>query len=295
MDSEILSEEEIFKEVQESLSKDICLITNEFNNGNISKDIIEFIAERNEEFFEIYLEDGYEKELWLSSMKRLIKDNKIYPCLSGAALHDMGIKNFLDKLHKLTFTAYSNEGKFKGRVYKVRHDEQGNKITYIKALGGSLKAREAVTYGKDSGQCEKVSQIRFYNSTKFKTVEKVEAGELFAVTGLSLAKVGYGIGDLKESCQYEMVPTLKSKVIFNEKLNTKEVLVVFKTLEAEDPALNILSDERLKEIQVHIMGVIQLEVLKQVVKERFNLDIEFGPCEILYKEYRTIKIEVKEY
>ena len=161
------------------------------------------------------------------------------------SLQDIGIESFLEKLDMLTFTEYCDEEEFSGLVYKIRHDEQGNRLTYIKALSGTLKVREEIPLGTDENSIyEKVSQIRAYNGSKFKAVDKVSAGELFAVTGLSSAAIGDGIGALKEKINYEMVPTLKSKVIFDNTLNVKDVLSYFKILEAEDPALNIIWDER---------------------------------------------------
>ena len=131
---------------------------------------------------------------------------------------------------------------------------------------------------------EKISSIRIYNGNKFKAVDSVSAGELFAVSGISSAVAGDGVGTLKEKTHYEMVPTLMSKVIFDKNCNIREILRYFKILEAEDPALNIIWNEAFQEVHVHIMGKIQLEVLKDLATERFNLKIEFGPCQILYKE-----------
>ncbi len=286
--------EAILEEISLNLTKEVCFVTESFNKGEMSLELIEFIAERDETLFEKYLEEGYEKDLWLNSMKRMIKENKIFPCLSGSALQDIGIESFLETLDMLTFTEYRDEEGFSGLVYKIRHDEQGNRLTYIKALSGNLKVRESISIGTDENSIyEKASQIRLYNGSKFETVDRVSAGELFAVTGFSSASIGQVLGASKEKIKYELVPTLKSKVIFDEAVNVKEVLSYFKILEAEDPTLNIIWDERLKEIQVHIMGTIQLEVLKQLVEERFSLSVDFGPCELLYKE--TILSESKGY
>lgn len=275
----------VIEEIKANLTYDICFIDESFNENEISEDIIEFVAERNEELLEKYIEGAYESKAWINAMKHMIKENKIYPCFSGSALQDIGIETFLDNLDMLTFTEYCNEEEFSGRVYKIRHDEDGNRITYIKALSGTLKVKEEVCFGSGEDiSYEKVNEIRIYNGDKFKNVERISAGDVFAATGLKSLLPGDGVGTLKEKINYEMIPTLKSKVIFDEKLNSKEVLSYFKILEAEDPALNIIWNEKLQEIQVHIMGVIQLEVLKQLMEERFNLFIEFGPCEILYKE-----------
>lgn len=274
----------IIREIKESLTGEICFLSENFLEV-MYEELIEFIAERDEKTLHYYLSEGFNKEIWINALKKLIKQNKIFPCLSGSALQDIGIEEFLKALDILTETEYLEDKKFSGRVFKVRHDEQGNQITFIKAISGKLKVREEVKINSnDKISIEKISQIRSYNGSKFTTKDLAEAGEIFAVIGANSAKVGDGLGELRETIQYDMTPTLKSKVIFDSSLNPKEVLYKFRLLEKEDPALNILWEERLQELQVSIMGIIQLQVLKEIVKERFNLFVEFGPCEILYKE-----------
>ncbi|EPY2281132.1 GTP-binding protein [Clostridium sporogenes] len=277
--------ENVIEDIKLNFTKKVCFIDKPLNSDELSPEIIEFIAEQDEYLLEKYLEDNYEKDLWLKSMKKLIKKSELFPCFIGSALQDIGIEDFLENLHVLTYTEYNEEEKLSGRVYKILHDEQNNRLTYIKALSGSLKVKEEIDLPNiENDFCEKVNEIRIYNGDKYINVDKAEAGQIFAVTGLSSANVGDGIGTLKDKATYNMVPTLKSKVIFDESLNVKDVLRYFKILEAEDPSLNIIWDEKFQEIQVYIMGVIQLEVLKNLMEERFNISIDFGPCEILYKE-----------
>ncbi|AVP65986.1 elongation factor G [Clostridium botulinum] len=277
--------ENVIEDIKLNFTKKVCFIDKPLNSDELSPELIEFIAEQDEYLLEKYLEDNYEKDLWLKSMKKLIKKTELFPCFIGSALQDIGIEDFLENLHVLTYTEYNEEEKFSGRVYKIRHDEQNNRLTYIKALSGSLKVKEEIALPNiENDFCEKVNEIRIYNGDKYINVDKAEAGQIFAVTGLSAANIGDGIGTLKDKATYNMVPTLKSKVIFDESLNVKDVLKYFKILESEDPSLNIIWDEKFQEIQVYIMGVIQLEVLKNLMEERFNISIDFGPCEILYKE-----------
>ncbi|EKS4342610.1 GTP-binding protein [Clostridium sporogenes] len=277
--------ENVIEDIKLNFTKRVCFIDKPLNSDELSPELIEFIAEQDEYLLEKYLEDNYEKDLWLKSMKKLIKKTELFPCFIGSALQDIGIEDFLENLHVLTYTEYNEEEKFSGRVYKIRHDEQNNRLTYIKVLSGSLKVKEEIALPNiENDFCEKVNEIRIYNGDKYISVDKAEAGQIFAVTGLSSANVGDGIGTLKDKATYNMVPTLKSKVIFDESLNVKDVLRYFKILEAEDPSLNIIWNEKFQEIQVYIMGVIQLEVLKNLMEERFHILIDFGSCEILYKE-----------
>lgn len=273
--------EKIIEEIKGNLTEDICYIN---KLSDLDEEKIEFISERDDILLENYLNGDYEEEEWILALKTLIKENKIFPCFSGSALQDEGIENFLNIFNELTITNYNEASAFSGRVYKIKHDDNGTRLTFIKALSGSLKVRDELSYGKDDEIREKVSSIRIYNGSKFSTVDKVVAGDVFAVTGLTMAEAGSGIGELKDFINFNMVPTLMSKVIYDSSYNIKDILRYFRILESEDPALNVNWNEALQEIQVSIMGKIQLEVLKEVVDERFNLKVDFGPCEIMYKE-----------
>lgn len=275
----------VIEEIQEKLTKNLFYVEGSGINSPMDLEAVEFIAEQDDELFEYYLEKGYNHHIWKKEIIKLIKDNAIFPCCSGSALQEIGVSEFLDTLHELTYTEYNSDDIFSGVVYKVRHDEQGGRITYIKSLSGVAKVKDQCEY-KFNGEIikEKINQIRIYNGVKYKTSDNVAAGEIFAITGITNAKPGDGVGALEKSANYEIVPTLKSKVIYDKSINPQDVLSKFKILEAEDPSLDVTWDENLKEIHVNIMGTIQLEVLKQVVSHRFKLNIEFGECEILYKE-----------
>ncbi|MED1467267.1 translation factor GTPase family protein [Bacillus salipaludis] len=284
--------EEVLKEIRSNFTKDLCDISASLSDRTMSEELMEFIAERDEEVFEYYMENGYEPELWLEKMQSMIQAAEIYPCASGSALQDIGVKNFLEKFDLLTVTDFdSNTPPFAGRVYKIRYDETGTRVTFIKALSGTLKVRDGIACG--NGEMEKVTQIRMYNGNQYRQIDQVSAGELFAVTGITNASVGDGVGALEEKAVYDMVPTLRSKVVFEPGVNPKEALKYFLMLDAEDPSLYVTWEERLQEIHLHVMGAIQLEVLEQIIFERFHLKIAFEQPEILYKE--TIDNEVIGY
>lgn len=279
----------VIDEIKSNLTKNCIYIDKNLSKEELSNELIELISEYDEQLLEMYLEDDYNKELWIKTFVNLMKGNEIYPIFGGSALQDEGIVQFLENVETLTYTDYNENDSFSGRVYKIRHEENGNKITFIKALTVSMNVRDEITYGDNIK--EKVSSIRLYNGSKFKNVDKVAAGDIVGVTGLSEANAGDGLGTLTEKIHYDLVPTMMSKVIFDKSSNVKEVLSYFKMLDREDPALNVVWSEALQEIHVHIMGTIQLEVLREILQERFNLKIEFGPCKILYKE--TIAKETK--
>lgn len=266
----------VLAEIRSTLSENVCDITTSFD-----EELIEFLAERDEVLLETYMDSGFDKDLWTQTLKQMVKENKIFPCASGSALKDIGIVEFLEKLDSLTTTSYKSDDVFAAQVYKIRHDESGNRVTYLKLVNGTLKVRDSVTYNE---QTEKITQIRQYSGNKFKTTDQAIAGELVAVTGLTNASIGDGLGVFAQKTEFDMIPTLKSKVLFDASVHVKEVLRCFKLLDAEDPSLRIFWDEYFQEIHVHVMGVIQLEVLEQIVLERFGFHVSFGEPKILYKE-----------
>lgn len=273
----------VIKDIQLNLTKDVCTITDSFTNGEMNEELVEFVAERSDVLLEHYMEHGYNHELWLNTFQEMIHDQNIIPLAYGSALQGVGVEEFLEQLDLLTVTDYRSLDPFAGRVYKIRHDENGTRFTFIKALSGTVKVRDEIQYG-EMNTAEKVTQIRVYNGSHLQQVKQAEAGQLFAVAGLSETSVGDGVGALNEKTVYEMVPTLKSKVSFEQTVNIKEALRCFKLLDVEDPSLAVTWEESLQEIHLHVMGTIQLEVLVIVVKERFNLTVSFEKPEILYKE-----------
>lgn len=308
IDREGANIEKLIEDIKLNLSEDVIDISTNLNIDNeinLSEEIIEFIAERDEELLDKYLNGEYDKELWINKLIKSIKNCDIYPFFKGSALQDIGIEDFIKKLDYLTYTNYQGNNNFIGKVYKVRYDENKNRLTYIKAISGNLKVKDELKYIiKDEVITEKINNIRVYNSNKYENVNEVFAGQIFAVTGLTNIKPNEYILDKNLDInkfyenysidkEIDIVPTLKSKIKFDESLNIKEVLNVFKILNDEEPALNVKWNENLKEIHIHVMGKIQLEILKEIVKNRFNIDVDFGKCEILYKE--TLKVKTIGY
>ncbi|MHA6260826.1 GTP-binding protein [Sporosarcina sp. CAU 1771] len=273
--------ERVIHEFHRQLTIDTIALSSSFNANKMEEKLIEFIAERDENLFERYMDTGYNDEIWLDTFKSMIRKREAFPCFSGSALQDDGILNFLSSLDMLTTTSYNSEEDFAARIYKIRHDESLNRITFLKLLSGTLKVRDEV---HTNGAIEKITQMRVYNGNKFKAIETAQAGELIAVSGLSSNAIGDGIGTLEDKMLFELIPTLTSKVVFSENIHIKDILKCFTLLDAEDPSLHVIWDSYVQEIHVHVMGVIQLEVLKQIVSDRFQFEITFDEPKIIYKE-----------
>lgn len=285
IDREGADSQKVLQEIRNTLSEEVCLIKEnlqDLNDGNI-----EFIAERDEELLDFYIDKGYENKIWVEKLKELIKREKIFVALEGSALLDEGIKEFLDKFHNLSYSSYGDseiDKEFKGKVFKVRYDEKGNRVTFIKALQGELKVKDEVIYNFNGEEIrEKINEIRSYNGSRYESKDKISSGEILGVIGISSLKPGMGIG-VANSEEFLMIPTLRAKVEFDKSVNPREILKCFKILESEENSLNVVWSEELQEIHISIMGKIQLEVLKEILIDRFNLSVEFGTPEILYKE-----------
>ena len=281
----------VYQQLKRRFSEDICLLSNN-SLMNLSDEEIEFVAGKDEELLNLYFEDNYNNQLWINKLKFLVKERQIFVASSGSALLDQGVREFLDIFNKLTMTNYELADIFTGKVFKIRYDEKGTRITYIKALSGLLKVKDELVYNHNGEEIrEKVNEIRAYNGVKYEIKDVASAGDVFAVTGISNMKAGMGIG-IEDSTE-EMIPTLTAKVLYDSTVNIKEVLKYLKILESEEKTLNVQYDEILKEMHINVMGKIQLEVLKEIIQERFNLNVEFDKPEILYKE--TIGNEVNGY
>lgn len=285
----------IMEEIRMHLTEDACMLTGNLTDGVVGEALLESMAERDELLLEQFLAGAGDRQFWLQALQSKVRGCGLFPCASGSALQDAGVTEFLDQLHVLTKVDYDDQAPFGGRIYKIRHDASGVRLTYIKALSGKLKVRDELSYSSGEGDelHEKVTRLFMVNGSKLQPVEQASAGDLFAVTGLSAAEAGQGLGIISDRLTYDMVPTLTSKLLFDDSLNVKDVLKAFRILNAEDPSLNVIWEESLQEIHIHVMGLIQLEVLQQLVKERFQLDVAFGRPEILYKE--TIQSTVNGY
>lgn len=273
----------VVKELKSKLDKNIVYIDTKIAE-DFNENTLEEIAEKDEELLSVYFDGELNKEDLIKKMKRMIKNLEVTPTFSGSALLDKGVVEFIDWFNELTLSNYDENKKFSGRVFKVRYDQKGNKITFLKALSGSLKTKEVLIYLKDEDEVsEKINELRIYNGNKYELVNEVKAGDIFGISGIKGLESGDGIG-VESVDSYDMIPTLRSKVIYREELNPKDVLSWFKILESEDKSLKVTWDERLKEIHINIMGKVQLEVIKECIKNRFNEEVEFGIPEILYKE-----------
>lgn len=291
IDREGADVEAVMKALKKELSEDMLLLEEPITEEAIPESVLEWIAERDEDLLDQYMEGRVVPSAFIGKLRKLIQNEQAFVCAKGSALKDIGIQEFFQQFALLTKTEFQQDAPFRGKVFKIRHDEQHQRITFIKALQGTLHVRNEFTSEETT---EKVTEIRLYNGNRFETTSEVQAGELFAVKGLTKAQIGDILGESSQNGkEFELVPTLQAKVVYSGTEHIKEVLRYFRMLETEEPTLRVVWSEKFQEINVHIMGVIQLEVLIEVVKERFNIDVKFEDPKILYME--TIQSTVIGY
>ena len=215
----------------------------------------------------------------------------VFPCWFGAALRLDGVDALLDGLDRYTRPAPALHA-FGARVFKVSQDEQGARLTWLRVTGGELKVKALLT-GETDGEpwAEKANQLRLYSGAKYTLTEAIGSGQVCAVTGLTHAKPGAGLGAERDSDVPVLEPVLSYQVLLPEGADVHAALGKLHRLEEEEPQLHVVWNETLGEIHVQLMGEVQLEVLRSLLAERFGLEVSFGPGGILYKETITEPME----
>ena len=266
---------------------------NDSDEINGTDDFLENIAMCDEELLETFLETG---TIQKKDAARLILERKLFPCFFGSALKMEGVDALIHGMETYMATpAYPSE--FGAKVFKIARDDQGNRLTYMKVTGGSLKVKETLTNAGRKGIPEeeiweeKIDQIRIYSGAKFDMIKEAEAGTVCAVTGLTETYPGEGLGAEAESSMPVLEPVLNYQIILPEGCDAHKMLKSLKELEEEEPQLHIMWDEQLGEIHAMLMGEVQIEILKHLIWDRFHVAVEFGTGNIVYKETIAAPVE----
>ena len=233
----------------------------------------EALALGSEALLEEYLETGAVSE---ASLAQAVAQCKLFPCWFGAALRLQGVEGFWDMLTRLAPCVKPREA-FGAKVFKISRDEQGVRLSHLKVTGGVLRVRDVIAG-------EKVTQLRRYSGAKFQAVEEALPGQVVAVVGLNATRAGTGLGCEALAQPALLEPVLSYGVELPEGFDPVKALAMFRQLEEEDPQLHVDWEEHRREIRVRLMGAVQLEVLTQVLQDRFGLSVTFTQGGILYKE-----------
>ena len=247
----------------------------EWNPGTDEREsFAENLAVCDEAVLETYLETG---EIGREEIIRMTAGRKLFPVFFGSALKMKGIESFLRGLFEIV-RAPEGSSSFGAKIYQISRDSQGNRLTHLKVTGGVLRVKDALI-----GE-EKVNQIRIYSGSKYETVQEAQTGTVCAVTGLLSSAPGQGLGAEAASELPVLEPVLTYRILLPEGTDVHKSLRDLRQLEEEEPELHILWEEATGEIKAQVMGEVQIEILKTLIRERYGLEAEFGTGNIVYKE-----------
>lgn len=245
----------------------------DFTRG-IGDDItLDQLAMCSEAMMEEYLSQG---SLSGSTIQNAILSCHLFPCFFGSALKLTGVSEFLSLLDAYTMESAPKE-QFGGLVYKISRDDQGNRLTYLKVTGGTLPAKTMING-------EKINSLRRYSGLKFETIQDALPGMVVAATGLANTFPGQGLGFEKTEDLWAMQPVMTYKVDLPEGYDHHTALLNLGRLQEEEPQLHVTWNEGLQEIRVQLMGQVQLEILQNLLKSRFDMEVSFSKGSIIYLE-----------
>ncbi len=260
----------------------------DFSPDNAGRD--EEAAMLDEEALDKYMDSGALPD---EEIIRLVRERKLHPCFFGSGLKLDGVEEFLAALERYTAVP-AWPAPFGARVYKIGRDAQGNRLTYLKVTGGTLAVRTPIRYlplrGSEPVE-EKISQIRLYSGVKYDTADAVPAGQVCAVTGLTKTWPGQGLGAEPDGDEPYLTPAMGYRICLPKGCDARTMLPKLKLLEEEEPQLHILWQETLGEIHVQLMGAVQIEILKSLIKDRFDVDVEIDAGRVLYRETIASTVE----
>ena len=251
--------------------------------------LFESAAMCSEEAMDEYIETG---SIGTKRMRDMLRRREIFPCCFGSGLRTEGVAEFLNTLELYARPGDYGED-FSARVYKIARDAQGNRMTFMKVTGGALRVRSLMKYADRDGNAfeEKISQLRIYSGAKYDTAETVLPGQICAALGLTGTYPGQGLGAAGDFAEPLLEPVMSYRVILPPQSDPAVLLPKLMQLDQEDPQLHIVWNERTREISVQLMGRVQAEIFRSLVKERFDTDITLDTGRIMYRE--TIKDTVE--
>ena len=227
-----------------------------------------------------YLSRG---ELSRDTIAELIKTRRVFPCFFGSGLRTEGVEEFMQAIDEYAIPAAAGDG-FSARVYKIARDAQGKRLSFLRVNGGELSVRQLIRYAGEDGaeHEEKISQLRIYSGIKYEAVDTVKPGQICAALGLSETFHGQGLGaEADVSVEPMLEPVLSYSLLLPPTEDPRVMLPKLMQLQEEDPQLHIRWDERGRAIRVELMGKVQAEVFRALVKERFDVDIALDAGRII--------------
>ena len=271
----------VLRQLRTQLSGDMLDLRAWQETGRMDETLQEEIAARDETLLEALFSTGFQEAAWVDGLTEQIRHRQCFPVLSGAALSGEGIDTFLRLFLRLTRTDYDarREAPLAARVWQIRHDARGVRLCFMKLMQGTLRVKDTLPGG--SGEA-KINELRLYHGDRYQQVEQAVAGDVVAIPGLDGLKPGDGLGALP-ALPFHSEPMMAADLLWDAKLvPVVHMAAALRTLEDEEPTLHV--ETQGERISLRVMGGIELEVLQQLIRERFGYEVRFGPCRVLYRE-----------
>ena len=249
--------------------------------------LLEEIAVKDDRLTELYLETG---EIPEEEICRLVRERRLCPCCFGSALRDEGVDEFIKVL-----TAYTREPDlpdiFSARIFKISRDSRGSRLTHIRLTGGRLKTKDTVrVYMPGAGSEpveEKVDQILRCSGEHFEQIQEAEAGMVVVLRGPAVTRAGGSLGQPPAGRHPLLVPLFSSRIIPPEGMDIHRLYQICRELEEEIPEIRIDFIAARGEVRCQLMGEVQTDVLQEILRRRFSVDVSFAPASVVYQETIT--------
>lgn len=283
---------------------EICSVAKLSDNDFCIK-ATESLADISDEAAELFLDD---KVLSSERAKELIRCEiascRLTPVVCGSAKYSVGIKELADVIAEyMPDSSRRATEDLCGIIFKIEHDKSLGKVTHIRLFGGEIENRDEVELfapekslvaESDAVEIEdkkiireKVSQIKKFCGAKSTDIGIVRSGDVAAVCGLPSAKNGFYIGSPIHTENANLVnPFLRVKVTpaDSDPLRIPALAAALNELSDEEPYIDAKWENGQKEITISTTGKIQIEVLSNLLKERYDIDALFSPPTVIYKE-----------
>lgn len=269
MDTTYSTKDEILNNLQKELHENCFAFDDDF---------LENISLINDNLLEKYVQQQIKQE----DIQKIISSRQLFPVFFGSALKDEGVEDFMKSLDRYTFQKepYTN---LSGIIFKKSFHKQ-KYLTHLKITGGTLHVKDLV------GDC-KVDELRIYTGQGYQSVQAAYPGDIVACQGLENLPIGYTFGLQKQKQQNVLKPFMSYQIQLPDDIEKSKAIQQILSVGKEDPSLQFEYNQQLEILSVKIMGEIQLDILQNLILERYGFLISYDEGKISYLETISKKVE----
>ena len=273
-------------------------------------ELIEVVAEFDDELMEIYLDGG---EISVDLLKKAIRTGvlkaEFFPVMCGTALGNKGIKLLLDAVIDYlpspidipSIIGTDKDGKeverhpddkqpFSALAFKVMTDPFVGRLTFFRVYSGHLSSGSYVLNSTKDTK-ERIGRILQMHANTRQEITDVYTGDIAAAVGLKNTTTGDTLCDEKNSVILESLvvpePVIELAVEPKTKADQDKMALALQKLAEEDPTFKVHTDHETGQTVIAGMGELHLDVIVDRMKREFNVEANVGRPQVAYRE--TIK------